>query len=61
MKITVDTPHINFTVCNDSGSTLYSYAATDIHLYADIEQLLSAVQEMVATEIAGLGSFGGTE
>lgn len=60
MKITVDTPHINFTVYNASGSTLYSYAATDIHLYADIEQILSAVQEMVATKIAGLGSFGDT-
>ena len=61
MKITVDTPHINFAVHNDSGATLYSYAATDIHLYADIEQLLSAVQEMVVTKIADLGSFGDTE
>lgn len=57
MKITVDTPHINIRVYNDSGATLYSCAATDIHLYADIEQVLSAVQEMVATKIAGLGSF----
>lgn len=61
MKITVDTPHINIRVNNDSGATLYSYAATDLHLYADIEQILSAVQKMVATKIAGLGSFGDTE
>lgn len=61
MKISVDTPHINIRVYNDSGATLYSYAATDIHIHADIEQILSAVQEMVGTKIAGLGSFGDTE
>lgn len=61
MKISVDTPHINIRVFNDSGATLYSYFATDIHIHADIEQILSAVQEMVVTKIAGLGSFGDTE
>lgn len=61
MKITVATPRINLIVYSDSGATLYSYTASDIHLYADIGQLLSAVQEMVATKIAGLDSFGDTE
>lgn len=61
MKITVDTPHFNVRVYNDSEAMLYSYTATDIHLYADIEHLLSAVQEMVVTKIADLGSFGDTE
>lgn len=60
MKISVDTPHINIRVYNNSGATLYSYAATDIHIHADIEQILSAVQEMVVTKIAGLDSFGDT-